>query len=87
VTEYSFLNFFFHKITKIHHTKNHWFFGTRPGLGSSLNKQSYSDSTLVLGLYLTQRRGVSQRGLAIYIKVYLKAKVELWKLIYFTVQK
>jgi hypothetical protein len=39
---------------------------------------SYSDSTLVLGLYL---------ALPIYIKMYLKAKVELWKLKYFTMQK
>jgi hypothetical protein len=28
-------------------------------------------------------RGVSHRGLAIYIKKYLKAKEELWKLKYF----
>jgi len=32
-------------------------------------------------------RGVSQYGLAIYIKKYLKAKEELWKLKYFTMQK
>jgi hypothetical protein len=31
-------------------------------------------------------RGVSQCGLAIYIKMYLKAKVELWKIKYFTMQ-
>jgi hypothetical protein len=31
--------------------------------------------------------GVSHRGLAIYIKNYLKAKEELWKLKYFTMQK
>jgi hypothetical protein len=30
---------------------------------------------------------VSQCGLAIYIKTYLKAKEELWKLKYFTMQK
>jgi hypothetical protein len=30
---------------------------------------------------------VSQCGLAIYIKKYLKAKEELWKLKYFTMQK
>ncbi len=32
-------------------------------------------------------RGVSHRGLAIYIKKYLNAKEELWKLKYFTIQK
>jgi hypothetical protein len=32
-------------------------------------------------------RGVSHYGLAIYIKKYLKAKEELWKLKYFTKQK
>jgi hypothetical protein len=32
-------------------------------------------------------RGVSHCGLAIYIKKYLKAKKELWKLIYFTMQE
>jgi hypothetical protein len=32
-------------------------------------------------------RGVSQCGLAIYNKKYLKAKEELWKLKYFTMQK
>ncbi len=32
-------------------------------------------------------RGVSHCGLAIYIKKYLKAKEELWKLKYFTIQK
>jgi hypothetical protein len=32
-------------------------------------------------------RGVSHYGLAIYIKKYLKAKEELWKLKYFTMQK
>jgi hypothetical protein len=30
---------------------------------------------------------VSYRGLAIYIKKYLKAKEELWKFTYFTTQK
>jgi len=34
-----------------------------------------------------QRRGVSHCGLAIYIKKYLKAKEELWKLNYFTMPK
>jgi hypothetical protein len=32
-------------------------------------------------------RGVSHPGLAIYIKKYHKAKEELWKLKYFTMQK
>jgi hypothetical protein len=32
-------------------------------------------------------RGVSHCDLAIYIKKYLKAKEELWKLKYFTMQK
>jgi len=32
-------------------------------------------------------RGVSHCGLAIYIKKYLKAKEELWKLNYFAMQK
>jgi hypothetical protein len=32
-------------------------------------------------------RGMSQHGLAIYMKKYLKAKEELWKLKYFTMQK
>jgi hypothetical protein len=32
-------------------------------------------------------RGASHYGLAIYIKTYLKAKEELWKLKYFTMQK
>jgi hypothetical protein len=33
------------------------------------------------------QRGVSHCGLAIYIKKYLKAKEELWKLNYFTMPK
>jgi len=32
-------------------------------------------------------KGVSHYGLAIYMKTYLKAKEELWKLKYFTMQK
>jgi hypothetical protein len=32
-------------------------------------------------------RGVSHYGLVIYIKKYLKAKEELWKLKYFSMQK
>jgi hypothetical protein len=34
-----------------------------------------------------QAKGVSHCGLAIYIKKYLKAKEEVWKLKYFTAQK
>jgi hypothetical protein len=34
-----------------------------------------------------QTTGVSNCGLAIYIKKYLKAKEELWKLKYFTMKK
>jgi hypothetical protein len=33
-----------------------------------------------------ETRGVSHYGLAIYIKKYLKAKEELWKFKYFTMQ-
>jgi hypothetical protein len=35
----------------------------------------------------TLTRGVSHYGLSNYIKKYLKAKEELWKLKYFTMQK
>jgi hypothetical protein len=38
-------------------------------------------------LTLLSTRGVSQSGLAIYIKKYLNSKEELWKLKYFTMQK
>jgi hypothetical protein len=38
-------------------------------------------------LNMTKTRGVSHCGLAIYIKKYLHAKEELWKLKYFTMQK
>jgi hypothetical protein len=38
-------------------------------------------------LHTTETRGVSHYGLAIYIKKYLKAKEELWKLKYFTMQQ
>jgi len=40
-----------------------------------------------LGLALQVTRGVSRCGLVIYIKKYLKAKEELRKLKYFTMQK
>jgi hypothetical protein len=40
------------------------------------------------GLAPTRKtRGVSDHALAIYIKKYLKAKQELWKLKYFTLHK
>jgi hypothetical protein len=38
-----------------------------------------------MGTY--KKMGVSHCGLAIYIKKYLKAKEELWKLKYFTMKK
>jgi hypothetical protein len=41
----------------------------------------------VTNITLTPTRGVSHYGLAIYIKNYFKAKEELWKLEYFTMQK
>jgi hypothetical protein len=42
----------------------------------------------LLGLELSEiTRGVSHCGLAIHIKKYRKAKEELWKLKYFTMQK
>jgi hypothetical protein len=37
--------------------------------------------------YLRRTRGVSYCGLAIYLNHYLKAKEQLWKLKYFTMQK
>jgi hypothetical protein len=36
---------------------------------------------------IQETRGVSCYGLAIYMKMYLKAKEELWKLKYFNMQK
>jgi hypothetical protein len=36
---------------------------------------------------VVKTRGVSHCGLAMYIKMYLKEKEELWKLKYFTMQK
>ncbi len=40
-----------------------------------------------LVIKVLETRGVSHRGLAIYIKKYIKAKEELWKFKYFTMQK
>jgi hypothetical protein len=34
-----------------------------------------------------EQRGVPHHGLAIFIEKYLKAKEELWKLKYFTMQR
>jgi hypothetical protein len=36
---------------------------------------------------IIKKKGVSYCGLSIYIKMYLKAKEELWKFKYFTMQK
>jgi hypothetical protein len=44
----------------------------------------YFDNRL---LEVTKTRGVSHCGLAMYTKKYFKAKEELWKLKYFTMQK
>jgi len=38
-------------------------------------------------MMVIKTRGVSHCGLAMYIKKYLKAKEELWKLKYFTMLK
>jgi len=45
------------------------------------------DSHTSLSAPTRKQGGVSHCGLAIYIKKYLKAKEELWKLKYFTMQK
>jgi hypothetical protein len=42
---------------------------------------------LVIERNMVKTRGVSRCDLAIYIKKYLKAKEELWKFKYFTMQK
>jgi hypothetical protein len=42
---------------------------------------------IIIILIYIYTRGVSHYGLASYIKKYLKAKEELWKLKYFTMQK
>jgi len=52
-----------------------------------LNLKGHSALDLVSHMYATTTRGVSHCGLGIYIKKYLKAKEELWKLKYFTMQK
>ncbi len=41
----------------------------------------------IMKTLLSETRGVSHCGLNIYIKKHLKAKEELWKLKYFTIQK
>jgi hypothetical protein len=63
--------------------------GALAGAGSmwrTKSKQPSTNSTTILLLY-QRTRGVSHDGLAIYIKKYLKAKEELWKLKYFTMQE
>jgi hypothetical protein len=60
------------------------------GFLSSFSAQGVTTSYLAGAFFKRRRiRGVSNRGLAIYIKKYLKAKEEeLWKLKYnFTMQK
>jgi hypothetical protein len=54
------------------------------GAATTCEPQNRSE---VIGICQTLTRGVSHCGLAIYIKTYLKAKEELWKLKYFTMQK
>ncbi len=58
-------------------------------LGNELSVAA--SGTLIKGwclhCHMIQTRGVSHCGLAIYIKRYLKAKEELWKLKYFAMQK
>jgi hypothetical protein len=51
-----------------------------------MNGESFADKelqTLTLDSNPTNTRGVSYCGLGIYIKKYLKAKEESWKLKYF----
>jgi hypothetical protein len=52
----------------------------------NLNKSQETIIILPINLQLITR-GVSHYNLAIYMKTYLKAKEELWKLKYFTMQK
>jgi hypothetical protein len=40
-----------------------------------------------IGEFFLKTRVVSHYGFAIYIKMYLQAKEELWKIKYFTMQK
>jgi hypothetical protein len=47
-------------------------------------KRSLEDENLPI---INKTRGLSHCGLAIYILKYLKAKEELWKFKYFTMQK
>jgi hypothetical protein len=48
----------------------------------------YSDFSVPSAIpWVLKTRGVSHCGLAIYIKKYLKAKEEVWKFKYFTMQK
>ncbi len=49
--------------------------------------QNWKSIFIAFVVFGTMTRCVSHHGLAIYIKKYLKAQEELWKLKYFTVQK
>jgi hypothetical protein len=49
--------------------------------------ESLKSLELAFKLNCMETRGVSHCGLAIYIKTYFKAKEELWKPKYFTIQK
>jgi hypothetical protein len=60
-------------------SKNHIFHVKKKG-------ESSPEKNLIIVIVITTR-GVSHCGLAIYIKKYLNAKEELWKLIYFTMKK
>jgi lipoate-protein ligase B len=48
-------------------------------------RASIYNTTVAFGIVV--RSGVSNHGLAIYVKMYLEAKEELWKFEYFTMQK
>jgi hypothetical protein len=49
--------------------------------------QNYLFLVLLKEILIIVTRGVSHRGLAIYIKKYPKAKEELWKVKYFNMKK
>jgi hypothetical protein len=56
-----------------------------PGVRDNPNHWNISQISMLSRTSLT--RGVSHYGLAIFIKKYLKAKEELWKIKHFTMQK
>jgi hypothetical protein len=70
-------------------TAQHWFkvkpFTTLPL--QHLYQNAWSQNIVKMGKDPSTTRGVSHCGLAIYIKEYIKAKEELRKLKYFTMQK